>query len=322
MSDDEETTQDEDLEGPPDDWMTPELRERERRMWRWLILGGVALVVLFVFAFWPVMAGRLNAAKQLDEAQALLGQAENSVDAVDKAVTIQLSPDAASSLADYSPQILVARRELKQAVALVGDAMPHLTEDEQSCGQLISTAANARLAMLARAPGILATSVKAVKAKALADQGWQQLGQASAEETMAVESYGQKTASAVESASVDAQRALESVNGARTPFSQAATEFSQAGFDRYVAYTKTRATALRSLLAAAKAWLAGDTGSAATAYRAYALSVAKARAAEAALPYAPGAATSRAFRTLVGGSVAAYSKARTEALNADKALEQ
>ena len=322
MSDDEQTTEDEVLEGRPSEWMTPEQRERERRIWRWLILGGIVFMVLFLFAFWPVMAGRLNAAKQLDEAQALLGQAENSASAVDKAVAVQLSPAAEPSIADYSPQFLVARRELKQAVALVDAGMPHLADEEQSRGQLIETAAKARLTMLALAPAILATSEKAVRAQALADSGWQQLGQASAEETTAVDSYAQKTAPAVETASVHAQRALELANGARTPFSQAATAFPQAGFDRYVAYAKTRAAALHSLIAAAKAWLAGDTGSAAIAFRAYTAAAAKAQAAEAALPYAPGAATSKAFRALEGRSLAAYSNAKSQAVTADKALQQ
>lgn len=309
-----------------DDGLTPRerrqlrlQRQRERRIWTGLAGAGLVVLLLFLLAFWPVMAGRLNAAKQLDEAQALLGQASSTMAPLDKLVSAQLSPAAAGGVPSSAAQILVARRELNQALALVDDAMPHLTEDEQKRGELIRTAAKARLVMINRAPAILAASAKAVDSKSLVDRAWELTLHASASEIAASSNYGLGKASAVESASVSLQRVKGQLGDARSLYSQAASAFPGLDFERYVAYVDVRRQGVALLSQAAAQWLEGDVVGAAASHAAYERSVAKASAAVAKLPSAPGA-PGRAFRIVAGPAADAYAHAKQQALDAEKAL--
>ena len=313
--------------GQSDDDLTPQQRRalrqqehRERRIWTGLVFAGLVVLVAFLFAFWPVMAGRLDAAKKLDQAQALLDQAKGTVDSVNRTVTKQLSPEADAGVPDTAAQILVGRRELNQAVALIDSAMPHLTEDEQTRGGLIRAAAEARLAMLHRAPTILVASVKAVASKSLADRGWALTVSATAEETRAVQGYLLQTAPGVENASAAIARIKGSLTDAASLYSQAASAFPNAGFDRYVSYADKRVRAVSLLKQAAASWLSGNRAGAALSFAAYKAARAQADAAGKQLPYAPGAASGEGFRKVAGFAADAYAKAKKQALDADKAL--
>jgi hypothetical protein len=265
------------------------------------------------------MAGRLNAARQLDQAQAILGEAKSTMGPVDKTVTEQLSPQAAAGVPSPAAQILVARREINQALALVDDAMPHLTEDEQKRGQLIRTAAKARLDMLRRTPTILNASVKAVGAKSLVDRASALTLKASAAEIAASSNYGLHTASAVESASVALQRIKGQLGDARALYSQAASAFPGAGFERYIAYVDMRRQGAALLSQATSRWLKGDLVGAAAEYAAYERAVAKATVVVVKLPSAS-SAPGQAFRKLAGAAADAYAKSKQQALDAEKAL--
>ena len=300
--------------------LTPTERMRDRRVWLWLGLAGLVVLAIFLFAFWPVMQGRLNAAKQLDQAIALLGQAKSATAGVDRAVATQLSADALSSAPSVAAEILVARRDLTQANRLLDEAMPHLTEEEQHRAQSAQTAVKARLVMIDNAPAILIASVKAVQAKALGDRGWKLTVQARTREAEATRDYRRQSASAVESAAVDITTVQAELGDARDLYSQAASAFPGAGFEHYVTYTDVRRASVAQLARAATLWLHNGQALARVTFTSYLVSAAKASAAGKSLPYAPGSATSAAFRRVAGAQADAYAAAKKRADDADKAL--
>jgi hypothetical protein len=301
--------------------LTPAQRRAERRMWRLLILGGVVALAAFLVGFWPVMQARLDAAGQLDQAVALLDQAAGTIAAIDKAVTTQLSADAAPSAPSIAAEILVARRELNQANDLVDDAIPHLTDDERHRAELARAAINARLVMIKNAPSILAASTKAVRAKALGDRGWRLTVRANVAQGSASRSYQLQTASAVETASAAMSVIRAELGDASNLYSQAASEFPVAGFQSYVAYAGMRAVDAAQLQQAATAWLGGDASLARVVHSRYRTLSAKSAAAAKRLPYAPGTATGKAFRAAAGSAADAYAKAKRQALDSEMALK-
>ena len=301
--------------------LAPAERMRERNIWVWLSLGGVLVLVLFLLVFWPVMRGRLDATKQLEQAVVLLGQAEGTTAAVDKTVAVQLSADALSSAPDVAAEILVARRELGQANQLIDDAMPHLADDEQQRATLVKTAVRARLTMLDSAPAILIASVKAVQAKTLGDRAWQLTLHAQTAETAAVRDYEGQTASTVESASVAVTTIQIELSDARDLYSQAASAFPDAGFEQYAKYVDVRRAAVAQLAQATTQWLHNGKPLAKATFANYQSSATKVSSAAKSLPYAPGSATGAGFRKVAGSQATAYAKAEKQAEAADKALK-
>ena len=293
---------------------------RERRIWWSLAAAGVVVLTIFGLLFWPVMAARLDAVKQVDEAQAHLAQADSPIAQIDKVVAVQLSPEGASAVPSIETQMLIARRELNAAEGLVADAMPHLTEDEQKRAELLLTAVKARRTMVDRATTILRASVKAVKAKTIADQAWQLTLLALSDETSATQKYQSHKASSTARALAAVVTIRERLGEARALYSQATTAFPEAGFQRYVVYTDMRRKLVDQLELATRLWLAHDLAGAASAFAQYQASAAKVEKVRAALPYAPGTATGIAFQKLAGRAADAYAKAKQLAAQTDKAL--
>ncbi len=321
---------DPDLPPRPDDGLTPRerrerrlklRRERKRQVRRrvLMIVAVLTVLVVFMYSAWPVMAARLEAAKQMDQAQALLAQAKPTVDDIDRIVTTQLSARATNGVPDIATRVLIARRDLRAAAALLDDAMPHLTDQEQTRAKQIQTATTARLDMLDNSPAILTTSVKAVTAKTVADEAWLLTQGSSTVESAALTAYKSGKASAIASASASLQRVKGQLADSRLLYSQAATAFPAAGFDRYTAYSDLRIQAVTVLAHGMVAWLQGDVAGAAIDYAVYRRAAKKAADAAATLPAAPNA-PGQGFRRVAGHAADAYAKARQEALNADKAL--
>jgi len=300
---------------------TPDQDARDRRTWLLLIAAGGVVLVLFLVAFWPVMRGRLDAAKQLDEAQALLAQARGSVSDIDAIVARQLSADPAVTAPDISAQVLVAKRELKQVDALIDQAMPHLTDDEQRQATLIREAADARLAMVASAAPILKVSAKSARALELANAGWQQTQAADRSEAKANAAYAKQTAIGVRSSADLYSQASAQLKAASTLYSQAASAFPEAGYTRYADQTNQRVGALKLATASTVSWLAGNQALAKTQHAQYVARSAKAAAVAKTLPQPPGRAAADAFEKLAGGSRQAYEAARAKAMTADDSLK-
>jgi hypothetical protein len=123
----------------------------------------------------------------------------------------------------------------------------------------------------------------------------------------------------VESASVSLQRVKGQLTTARALYSQAAAAFPGAGFEQYAAYIDLRVLGVKQLASASSKWLKGNSAGAAADHVSYGLTVANASAALAKLPPAP-AAPGQAFRKVAGPATDAYTKAKKQALDADKAL--
>jgi hypothetical protein len=297
-------------------------RRPNRQPWMWprVTIAGALVLVFLLLGLWPGMKGRMDAAEQLTQAEALLAQAQGTVAHIDKTVATQLSSQAEPSVPSVAAEILVARRELTTASKLIDEATPHLTSEEQHRASLLKTTAKARLVMIDTAPGILKASVKAVQAKTLGDRAWRLTRLSANAETRAAREYAAQSAAKVKSAEV----AMDAVTGqlaeARRMYSQAASAFPEAGFERYSAYIDQRRRQAGQLKGAATQWLAGDREAAAGSFADYEASAAKTAKALAALPAAPGNATGTGFRKVAGRAADAYEKAKQDALRADKVL--
>jgi hypothetical protein len=298
------------------------MEARDRRTWLYLSAAGVVVLVVFMLGFWPVMAGRLEAAKQLDQAVALLGKVSGTVDEINKVVRDQLSAEPSAQVSEMAAETVVARRELKEISALLDDAMPHLTEDEQRTGELVRTAANARTKMLDTAPKILKTSERAAKSKAIADAAAAQVKYADQTEARANVLYNQQTALGVRTAGDLYGRASGSLKLARAGYSQAASAFPEADFSAYLAYIDVRRAALKTAQESSTAWLGGDLAGGKLLHKAYQSQEKQAAAMAAKLPTAPGRVVGDAFKKVAGRARDTYEKARSQAQDAEQALKR
>jgi hypothetical protein len=297
-------------------------RRPNRQPWMWprVTIAAALALVLLLLGLWPGMKGRMEAAEQLTQAEALLAQAKGTVAHIDESVATQLSSQAEPSVPSVAADILVARRELTTASKLIDDAMPHLTSEEQQRASLMKTTAKARLVMIDTASSILKASVKAVQAKTIGDRAWRLTRLSANVETRAARNYAAQHASKVESAAVAMVAAMGQLAEARPLYSQAASAFPEAGFERYVAYTDQRRKQVGLLANVTTQWLDGNRDEAADLFADYETAAAKSAKALAALPAAPGNATGTAFRKVAGRAADAYKKAQQDALRADKAL--
>jgi hypothetical protein len=292
----------------------------ERRIWTRLWIAAAVVLVLFMLAFWPVMRGRLDAAKQLDDSQALLAQVRSGASDIDRVVQQQLSGSPAVTVPDLAPQTLVIRRDIHQIDALIGDALPHLTEDEQRQANLVQEAADARLGMLDAAPAIVRLSARSERALRAADVGWEQTQLANSSEASADAQYAKQTAVGVATAGNLYARATTQLKSASALYSQAASWFPEAGYKRYADQTNMRIAALAFATAGTKSWLAGDTALAQSQHAQYVAANAKATAVGKALASPPGRAGGDAFEKLAGSARQEYEAARAKAVAADAAL--
>jgi hypothetical protein len=293
---------------------------RERRMWIWLSVAGVAVLAVILAAGWPLMRGRFNAVDQVNRANELLVQADNSIASVDRVVTVQLSPDAAAGAPDVTVELLVSQRELAQANALVQEASPHLSVDELTKANQLHAAIQARLTMVDRAPTILSASAKAVRAMQLVNQAAPLRARASRLETAAAAGYRSQTASAVESASVSVVTISAELGQVESLYSQAASAFPEAGLDGYVTATAARAKAVNALGQAARQWLADAKADAQVSWKSYQALASAAASASARLPADPGVAVGKGFRRAAGGAADAYKAAKAQAIAAESTL--
>jgi hypothetical protein len=297
--------------------------ERPRRqpwMWPRLTMAGAIVLVFLLLGVWPWIQGRLHAAEQLRQAEAMLVPARQTVVRIDNTVNTQLSAEAEPSVPSVVTEILVARRELTTAIKLIDEAMPHLTTQERARAEAMRVAASARLAMIKVAPSILIASVNAVQAKELGDRAWRLTKEATRREDQAARAYESKVAARVEGASVTMGTTILQLAEARRLYSQAASAFPDAGFERYVAYVDLRSGRAKLMQNAALRWLANESDMGRTAYSLYRSGGQKASSALAALPPAPGNATGAGFRKVAGTAADTYERERKRANEADKLL--
>lgn len=294
---------------------------RDRIVWTTLIVLGVIVATGALALGWRVIQGRLEAAKQLDRAMALLKQSDATVTAVDEIVRTGGSPDAAERAEEIAPRVETARTELAEANALAGAGYDRLTDDEQKRARLVQASAVARGEMLASAEPVLASTTKAAAALKLAEEAWARTLAADALARQSVADYNKLATADVKDALAAGEKATAGFTAARNLFSQAASAYPEAGLDAYVSYASARLTLTKLSARAQKAWLAGKSDQADDAIAAYNKKSAAVVGDAKKLPGPPSGAITQAYATGADGPSSAYFKARERAVEADTALK-
>lgn len=294
---------------------------RDRRIWWMLVALGAVIVVGIMLLLRPVIVARLNAAKQLDQASILITNADDGVSAVDSILRGDLSTDTADAAHKIGPRLTSTRATLQKAVALVDDAFPHITDDEQHRATLVRATGTTRIAMLDAAPAILSAIAKAGDAAAPAGDAWQRTLDASAVEKQAVASYNLKTNAGVQQAAGLAGQVEDAYTSARAEMLRAATAFPEAGLSDHVAYIDQRLRQLAILKEATAAWLVGDVGRANGLVAAYNREQVVSAALARKLPATPAQQIAEAYKRLTAPALAKYEAARAQEAQADRELK-
>lgn len=299
---------------------SPKGDDRDRRIWWTLVAIGVLILVIVVLLGRPLVAKRLDAARNLDTATQLIANAKADVNSVDVLVRAKVSTQTAAASTETSPTIGKASKQLNKAVLLLDAAYPSLNDDEQRRAALVKTTALARIEMLNQAPVILAFGAEAAAAAPLAEQAWAKTLAADTLADQAVAQSNRQTKAGWNAATALNTQAEQGFMAARDLFSQATTAFPEADLGRYVVYCDLRLAQTRLSKQADAANLAGNTALANSLTAAYNAADAKSTAAAAQLPVPPAKAIAEGFKLSAESSSNKYFKARKQAEAADKAL--
>lgn len=299
----------------------PGVVRRDRMIWTTLVVLG-ALVAAGVLALsWGVIEGRLNAAKQLDRAVALLKGTDATVTAADEVIRADLGPEMAAKAADVATRVETARTQLAEANTLSVAGFDRLTDDEQEQALLLQQATQARLDMLGSAAAVLSATERAASAEGLASQAWIKTHVAEELALQSVADYDAATKADVRNAVVANREANAGFAAARDLISQAASTFPEAKLDAFVAYIDTRLALAALSTKAHDAWLAGSSVQANKLRASYIKENDVAAGALKQLPGSPTAAVTGAYKAMTDTPSSAYYKARQKAAEADEALE-
>ncbi len=293
---------------------------RDRRIWTTLIVLGIVVTAGVMALGWGLIEGRLAAAKQLDEAIALLKDTDSTLAAVDEIVHSPVGAEAAGRAVAVVPRIDSAQEKLTRVIELANSGTEKLTDDEQEQAVLVGAAAKARIDTLESSRDILAAAKGAAAAHALATQGWTKTLAADQLAKQAVADYNKLTKASVSSALETNKTAAAGFAEARDLFSEAATAFPDADLAVFVDYADSRIALVSLSSSANKAWLAGNPARANDLIARYNTLDAKAVAAAKELPPSPSNAVENAYRALATATTSAYFKAREKADEADEAL--
>lgn len=293
-----------------------------RRRNTWITVAVVAVVALVVFGLlgYQAFTKRLAAARQLDEATALVEQGDIIVVQVDGVIREKVTPELAESARGAQRQVPEAATQLERAVKLIETGYSDLTEDEQRRANLLKAAANARLAMLAVAPEVLEFNVKAAESLTSARDAWDKVLAADKLSDQAVAAYNKLTKASVGDSSKLNKGAAEQLMASRSGFAEAERAFPEVPFETYVAYIDTRIRLNKLSQQSDAAWLAGQLVKANSLISSYNAEDKKAVAQAALLPTSPEAAIATAYENAVKESTDAYYLARDKATKADDKL--
>lgn len=300
---------------------TREEADRERRTW-WILVAIGALIVAGIMALlWPIIGGRLDAAKNLDTAAAILSQSDADVALIVRASSGGPSAETTALVADAQRILPSARGELARGTALASTGFERLTDDEQKRSQLTRAALTARVALLDAAAPILSAEQSASIALPLATRAWNTAVAASAAEKDAVAAYDLKTAAGLDRAASQANTSAEAFAEAYNAFTNAENAYpalKRAGFSAYVKLRVEQSLLFQRAITARRA---GDISGA----NALVISFNDAQARNAqtakALPATPAQAVADAFAADIAASKIAFERARRKADEADAALK-
>lgn len=311
-------------QAPPGE-MPPHLEAAYRKLSRRALVA-VTLVLLIVFASagyigTHAISRRFEGARKLDEAQRLLERADTVVIALDEVVRGQLSADLAERAGAIRSDLPGATEDLKRAIDLIDQANDSVTENEQKSSMLLRDAAVARLDMLGPADAILEANAKAGTSLDPAKQGWALVLSAEKTADEAVAEYNKLTKESVTKSGQLSAQADAKLKDARSYFSEAATAFPEAGFDKYLAFIDGKIALIGISQQSNAAWLAGRVADANALIAAYNTEEQKVIVAAKALPATPANAVADAYERLVKAKTDAYFEARKAATKADAALD-
>lgn len=291
---------------------------------RAIILAVTIVVVVFSAAGiigTRAISRRFAGARDLDQAQELLKAADAVVLDVDQVVRAEANAEIAASARALGSRIPIAKSDLEAASRLVEGAMDSITEDEQRRALLLKSAAAARLEMLGPAQIILAGTAKAGDALEPSRLGWELLVAAEKLADDSVKQYNRLTKQSVAASSKLASQAEAELSKARSHFSEAATAFPEARFDRYLEYIDAKVILLSLSRQSNTLWLAGKLAEANAAIARYNTQDTTAVALAAALPESPGKAIADAYEGIAGTATKEYFSARESATKADAKLD-
>jgi len=298
----------------------PEEVRRDRIVWTTLIILGVLVAAGVLGLGWRAFEGRLDAAKRLDRAMALLKQSDSTIASVDEIIRSGVSSAAGARAAEIAPQVDTASSELAEANILAATGFERLTDDEQERALLVQAAAKARGEMLSSAREVLDATGKAALAAKLADEAWTRMLAADDLARQSVADYNKLTAADVRKGAAAGEKATAGFTAARDLFSEAASAFPEAGLGEFVSYVDGRLALVALSTRAEKAWLAGKSGQADKLISSYnKQSDAIVRRAKK-LPGPPDDTIAQAYRALADGPSSAYVRARERVVEADTAL--
>ena len=143
---------------------------RDRIIWTTIVILGVMVAAVVLALGSRVMGGRLEAAKQLDGARALLKETQPVFADLDDAVRANASASAATKARHIAGGLAPVRARLANAVAELDEGMIHLTDSEQRHARLVRIASEARIEMLDASLPILSAMKGATAAKSSAEK--------------------------------------------------------------------------------------------------------------------------------------------------------
>ena len=303
----------------------PDMEQAYRRLSRRAII--VTSIVVFTVLAAAVLIGssaisrRFEGARNLDRALRLVEGADDVVLDIDEVVRSEVSTALAERARLLQGKLPATRRDLEESEDLIDAAMSGVTEDEQRRARLLRASVAARLEMLESADTILGANVKAGLALAPGNEGWTHLLAAEKLADESVREYNKLQQASVARSSRLSSQATVRLRKARVYFSQAATAFPEAGFERYLDFIDGKIALLGLSQRSNTAWLKGDVAASNAVIRLYNAKEQQVLTLARALPETPGKAIADAYENLAGSATARYEAARKKATEADARLD-
>ena len=231
---------------------------RQRAKWAGAGVALVVILALLAFMAYRTFTERLQAARNVDTATALIEDADVIVVQVDTVVRSEVTSGLAEQARIAGAQVPEATRQLQQAIALLEASSQGTTlDDEQRSAELLD-AAKARLDMMEQAPTILRLNQASSEALVPAREGWDGLIAADRKSDEAVAEYNRLTKASVQRSRTLNKEVAGELVAAREKLALAEQLFPEGPFEEYLGYIDLRISLNRLSQQADAAWLAGN----------------------------------------------------------------
>lgn len=293
---------------------------------RWGRIGVAVLLLVLLLAGavygYTVVRERLESARQIDEATALLKSADATVMGVDGVIQAEITSEVATQAAGLIDDLDATQETLLQAAALIDDARPGLNDEDRERAQVLKDVAGARDRMLEEARPILEANALAAAALPLVRAGWELVLSADEEADQAIDRYNTLTKDGVTASSKLNAEAQADLEGARERFDAAKKAYPALDLAAYAAYVEAKLGLVALSRQSDAAWLAGDPVKANSLASTYNETEKKVVELAKKLPASPEDVVADAYETDVGADVERYFDARERAEEADEELRR